>query len=87
MRLQTSLSIGLSELCTFLSLLHDPEAFWAFSGEVSIFCNSPSSRSESAMLSMESSKCICDWKLDVSDVLESGELAVPISLQIPPLLR
>ena len=39
-----------------------PKAFWAYSGEVSIFCNSPSSRSEPAMLSTESSKCICDWK-------------------------
>ena len=39
-----------------------PEAFWTYTGEVSIFCNSPSSRSESAMLSTESSKCICDWK-------------------------
>ena len=42
------------------------EAFWAHSGEVSIFCSSPSSRSESAMLSAESSKCMCDWKWDVS---------------------
>ena len=39
-----------------------PKAFWTHSCEVSIFCNSPSSRSESAMLSMGSSKCICDWK-------------------------
>ena len=51
---QTFLSIGLSVLCTYLSL-HDhcigfPGAFWAYSGEVSISCNSPSSRSESAML-------------------------------------
>ena len=37
------------------------EAFRAYRGEVSIFCNSPSSRSESAMRSTESSKCICDW--------------------------
>ena len=37
------------------------EAFGAYSGEVSIFCNSPSSRSESAVLSTESSKCFCDW--------------------------
>ena len=55
------------------------EAFWAYSGEVSIFCNSPSSRSESAVLSAESSKCICDWMLNVSDILESGKPAVPIS--------
>ena len=53
------------------------EAFWAYSGEVSIFCNSPSSRSESAMLSTESSKCICDWMHNVSNNLESGTPAVP----------
>ena len=37
-----------------------PEALWAYSGEVSNICNSPSSRSESAMLSIGSSKCIWD---------------------------
>ena len=56
-----------------------PEAFCACSGEVSIFCNSPSSRSESAMLSAESSKCMFDWKLDVSDSSESDKPCVPIS--------
>ena len=40
---------------------------------------SPSSRSESAQLSTESSKCICDWKWDVSDSSESGTRAVLIS--------
>ena len=39
------------------------------------FRNSPSSRSESAMLSAESSKCICDW------------MAAGRSFQIPPLLQ
>ena len=34
-----------------------------YSGEASIFRSSPSSRSESAMLSAESSsECICDWR-------------------------
>ena len=68
MRSQNFLSLGLSKLCTHLSLLHDqcngfPWAFWAYSGEVSsIFCNSPSSRSESAMLTIDSSRCIWDWR-------------------------
>ena len=57
-----------------------PGAFWAYSDEVCIFCSTPSSRSESAMLSAESSKCVYDKKQDVSDILESGELCV----QIPP---
>ena len=54
-----------------------PKAFWAYNGEVSIFCNSLSSRSESAMLSTESSKCICDW--NVSGILEPGKPDVPAS--------
>ena len=36
------------------------EAFWAYCYEIRIFCNFPSSKSESAMLSTESSKSICD---------------------------
>ena len=39
-----------------------PEALWAYSDEVSNFFISPSSRSESAMLSIDSSKCIWDWR-------------------------
>ena len=39
----------------------------------------PSSRSESAMLSAESSKCMCDWMWDVSDIFESGKPCVSIS--------
>ena len=34
------------------------QAPWAHSGDVSNFCNSPSSRSVPSMLSIESSKCI-----------------------------
>ena len=65
--MQTFLSIGLSVLCTYLSLSCTTIAsgflrsFWACNGEISIFSNSPSSRSESAMLSTESSKCICEF--------------------------
>ena len=37
--------------------------FCLFSGDASIFRNSPSSTSESAMLSAESqSECVCDWR-------------------------
>ena len=57
-----------------------PEALRAYSGEVSNFCNSPSSRSEPGMLSIDSSKCIWDWSRDRLSF-------VPGFAQIPSLLQ
>ena len=66
-----------------------PEAFWAYSGGVSISRNSPSSRSESARLSTESSKCIClsAFGSRTSLIFEKPARQPSQSLKIPPLLR
>ena len=58
-------------LCTYLLCewpLHlvSQKLFGHNSGEVSNFCNSPSSRSESAVLSIDSSKCSWDFQVGTS---------------------